>query len=208
MSILTATAPSSTFTPPPVRAVSLPPRKKSKWSVEEFHRVRATGVWDGLRTYLIRGEIWEQGEMNPPHANFLDLANEVLRQIFGAGYRVRVQTPIVLGNSSPFPDIAVVKGTLQDFQVKHPTTAELIVEIADSSLFEDTTTKAEVYATGGILDYWVIDVENRLLIVFRDPAPLPDGGLAYRTRLELGLADTIAPLAAQSSPVRVADLLP
>lgn len=208
MSILTATAPSSTFTPPPVRAVSLPPRKKSKWSVEEFHRIRATGVWDGLRTYLIRGEIWEQGEMNPPHAVIVGLVQDVLRALFGVGFTVRAQVPLLLTDSSPFPDLAVVKGQQRDYLKVHPTTAELIVEIADSSLFEDTTTKAEVYATGGILDYWVIDVENRLLIVFRDPATLPDGGLAYRTRLELGLADAIAPLAAPTSPVRVADLLP
>ena len=208
MSILTATAPSSTFTPPPVRAVSLPPRKKSKWSVEEFHRVRATGVWDGLRTYLIRGEIWEQGEMNPPHAVIVGLVQDVLRALFGVGFTVRAQVPLLLTDSSPFPDLAVVKGQQRDYLKDHPTTAELIVEIADSSLFEDTTTKAEVYATGGILDYWVIDVENRLLIVFRDPAPLPDGGLAYRTRLELGLADTIAPLAAPSGSIRIADLLP
>ena len=208
MSILTATAPTSTFTPPPVRAVSLPPRKKSKWSVEEFHRVRATGVWDGLRTYLIRGEIWEQGEMNPPHAVIVGLVQDVLRALFGVGFTVRAQVPLVLTDSSPFPDLAIVKGQQRDYLKVHPTTAELIVEIADSSLFEDTTTKAEVYATGGILDYWVIDVENRLLIVFRDPAPLPDGGLAYRTRLELGIADAIAPLAAPTSPVRVADLLP
>ena len=208
MSILTATAPNSTFPPPPVRAVVRPPRKKSKWSVEEFHRVRATGVWDGLRTYLIRGEIWEQGEMNPPHAVIVGLVQDVLRALFGVGFTVRAQVPLVLTDSSPFPDLAIVKGQQRDYLKVHPTKAELIVEIADSSLFEDTTTKAEVYATGGILDYWVVDVENRLLIVFRDPAPLPDGGLAYRTRLELGLTDTIAPLAAPTSPVRVSDLLP
>jgi len=52
MSILMAPAPGSTITPP---------RKKPKWSVDEFHRIRATGIWDGLRTHLIRGEIWEQG---------------------------------------------------------------------------------------------------------------------------------------------------
>lgn len=93
MSILTATAPNSTIAPPPMRAVAMPPRKKPKWSVEEFHRIRATGIWDGLRTYLIRGEIWEQGPMTPPHANYVDRINEALRAIFTAGYRVRVQTP-------------------------------------------------------------------------------------------------------------------
>ena len=100
-----------------------------------------------------------------------------------------------------------MKGTLQDFQLKHPTTAELIVEIADSSLFEDTTTKAEVYATGGIPDYWVLDVENRLLLIFRDPAPLPEGGSAYRTCLKLKESDGATPLALPTASIRVGDLL-
>ncbi len=207
MSILTATAPTSAITPPPMRAVSMPPRKKPKWSVEEFHRVRATGVWDGLRTYLIHGEIWEQGAMYPPHAVLVGLAQDALRALFGAGYTVRAQVPLVLGDSSPFPDLAVVKGQQRDYLKIHPTTAKLIVEIADSSLFEDTTTKAEVYATGGILDYWVIDVENRLLLVFRDAAPLPEGGLAYRTCLKLKPEESVSPLALPTATIKVADLL-
>ncbi len=85
-----------------------------------------------------------------------------------------------------------MKGTLQDFQSKHPTTAELIVEIADSSLFEDTTTKAE---------------ENRLLLIFRDPAPLPEGGLAYRTCLKLKETDSASPLALPTAAIRIGDLL-
>ena len=91
-----------------------------------------------------------------------------------------------------YGDIAIVKGTLQDFQSKHPTTAEQIVEIADSSLFEDTTTKAE---------------ENRLLLIFRDPAPLPEGGLAYRTCLKLEETDSASPLALPTAVIRVGDLL-
>ena len=207
MAILTATAPTSTITPPPMRAVSTPPRKKPKWSVEEFHRIRATGIWDGLRTYLIHGEIWEQGPMNPPHAVLVGLVQDAMRALFGAAYTVRAQVPVVLGDSSPFPDLAVVKGQQRDYLKVHPTTAELIVEIADSSLFEDTTTKAEVYATGGILDYWVLDVENRLLLVFRDPAPLPEGGLAYRTCSKLKEDESITPLALASATIRVGDLL-
>jgi Uma2 family endonuclease len=203
----TLTALSSTITPPPMRAVSAPPRKKPKWSVEEFHRVRATGIWEGLRTYLIHGEIWEQGPMNPPHAVLVGLVQDALRALFGAAYTVRAQVPVVLGDSSPFPDLAVVKGQPRDFLKAHPTTAELIVEVADSSLFEDTTTKAEVYATGGILDYWVLDVENRLLLVFRDPAALPKGGMAYRTCLKLKEDESVTPLAQPSAAIRVGDLL-
>jgi len=198
MSILMAPAPGSTITPP---------RKKPKWSVDEFHRIRATGIWDGLRTYLIRGEIWEQGEMNPAHAVLVGLVQDALRALFGGGYTIRAQVPVVLGDSSPFPDLAVVKGQQRDYLKVHPTTAELIVEITDSSLFEDTTTKAEVHATGGILDYWVLDVENRMLLVFRDAAPLPEGGFAYRTCLKLKETDSASPLAVPTATIRVGNLL-
>ena len=90
----------------------------------------------------------------------------------------------------------------------HPTTAALVIEVADTSLNYDITAKAELYATAGIADYCVLDVDGRRLFVFRDPAPVPDGGSAYRTQLALGPADSVAPLAAPASPVRVTDLLP
>jgi Uma2 family endonuclease len=83
-----------------------------------------------------------------------------------------------------------------------------VVEISDTSLTYDLTTKAELYATAGIPDYWVLDVDGRQLIVFRDPQPIPDGGAAYRSRTTHAPADAVAPLAAPSAAVRVADLLP
>ena len=91
-----------------------------------------------------------------------------------------------------------------------PTTALLIVEVARSSLFVDTTTKADLYATAGVADYWVVDVDNRQLLVFRDPAPLPAGlgATAYQTRLTFADTDTVSPLAMPTAAVRVADLLP
>ena len=177
------------------------------WTVEEFHTARESGIWHGRRTYLIRGEIRELGFMQPPHAALLGVVFDVLRTNFDSAYRIRVQSPVVIGDSSPLPDLAVVKGQQRDYLKVHPTTAELIVEIADSSLFEDTTTKAEVYATGGIPDYWVLDIENRLLLVFRDPAPLPEGGMAYRTCLKLKEDEGVCPLAQPAAPIRVGDLL-
>ncbi len=86
----------------------------------------------------------------------------------------------------------------------------LIVEVADSSLFLDTTTKAELYATAGVPDYWVIDLENRRLLVFRDPVPLPAGlgATAYQTHRAHAPHDTVSPLAAPTASVRVGDLLP
>ncbi len=74
----------------------------------------------------------------------------------------------------------------------------------------DTTTKAELYATAGVPDYWVIDLENRQLLIYRDPVALPAGlgATAYRTHLAFGPNDSVSPLAAPTASVKVADLLP
>ena len=81
---------------------------------------------------------------------------------------------------------------------------------SDNTLFFDTTTKAELYATAGVPEYWVIDLQNRRLLVFRDPVPLPAGlgATTYRTHLTFDPADSVCPLAAPAVTVRVADLLP
>ena len=106
--------------------------------------------------------------------------------------------------------MAIVPGSIRDYADKTPTSAVLIVEVAHTSLFTDTTTKAEWYATAGVPEYWVVDVENRRLLVYRDPEPLPTGlgATAYRPHAAYGPDDTAAPLHAPNSPVKVTDLLP
>ncbi len=145
--------------------------------------------------------------MREPHACAIALTADALRDGFGQGFYLRTQVPLNLDPDEPEPDVAVVPGSPRDY-ADTPTHALLVVEIADSSLAYDTTVKAELYATAGIADYWVLDLEGRRLLVFRDPAPLPPGGVAYRMHLVYGPADSVAPLAAANSPVRVGDLLP
>lgn len=197
MSMLTAVPPPSSHPRPTL------------WNVEDFHRVRASGVWDGRRAILLRGVVWELGPMNPPHAVIVSLVEEAVRSAFGPGYSIRTQLPVVLGqDTDPFPDVAVVPGKPRDYLTAHPTSALLIVEVADTTKFLDTTEKAELYAAGGIADYWIVDVNANRLLVFRDPAPIAAGGHSYRTQLSFGPTDSVAPLAAPNTPIRVADLLP
>lgn len=189
------------------RVMPLPPSSPARWTAAEFHRVRATGVWDGRRTYLVRGVIWEQGPMNPPHAALIKIVEKTLARVFTAGYCFRAQVPLLLGlDTDPFPDVAVVSGDDEDYLTAHPTAAHLVVEVADTSLDEDTSTKAELYASGGIADYWVLDVNARRLLVFRDPRPFA-GTTTYRTTITLTTADTISPLALPTASVRVSDLI-
>jgi Uma2 family endonuclease len=180
------------------------------WTVPQFHYLGDLGIFEGRRAWLIDGVIIEEGPMNPPHAIAATKTEDLIRDLFRNGYHVRVAKPLVVGQlTDPEPDVAVVVGKPADYTA-HPTTAVLVIEVSDTSLTTDTTTKAELYATAGIADYWVLDVDGRRLLVFRDPVVLPAGlgATAYRTHLTLGPADSIAPLAAPASTVRVSDLLP
>src|SRR5262249_32064485 len=80
--------------------------------------------------------------------------------------------------------------------------------VSDTTLALDLTEKAELYATAGIPDYWVLDLTGRRLLVFRDPGPVAAGGAAYRTHLTLGPSESVTPLSAPNASVTVADLLP
>jgi Uma2 family endonuclease len=161
------------------------------------------GVFEGRRAMLIDGVILEEGPMNPPHAITLELVEVALRTAFATGWRIRSQSPLVLGQDlDPEPDFAVMAGTPRG-STGHPTTADLVVEVADSSLDFDTNQKRLVYARAGIRDYWVVDVNGGRLLVYRDPQAGD-----YATRQTLGPADGVAPLAAPAAAVRVADLLP
>lgn len=193
---------------PPIPKPNAPGPRTVPWTVPDFHRACEMKFWgDGKRMILIRGEVMELGPMNPLHATGVDLVNEALRVVF-PGWRVRVQTPLVLGQATdPIPDLSIFRGGSRDFLATHPATAALVVEVADSSLYFDMTTKAELYAKAGIPDYWILDLEQRRLLVYRDPAPVPEGA-AYRTQLAFKAGDTIAPLAKPDAVIAVAELLP
>lgn len=194
-------------TPAPAPTDS-PPPKPVLWTVPEFHRINESGVFGNRRPILLDGVILELGPMNPPHAIAVELVDTALRAAFGPGWRLRVQLPLALGtDSDSMPDVAVVAGSPRDV-LAHPTTAALVVEVADTSLAIDITRKAEKYAAANVPDYWVLDLAARRLLVFRDPAPVAAGGAAYRTHLTLGAAESVTPLAAPSGVIPVADLLP
>ena len=186
---------------PSSRAAPAGPRPV-RWTCAEFHRFGDMGVFEGRGAMLIDGVILEQGPMNPPHAITLELVEEAIRTAFGAGWRIRSQSPLVLGQDlDPEPDFAVIAGTARG-NSGHPTTAELVVEVADTSLDFDTNEKRLLYARAGIREYWVVDINGRRLLVYRDPRAGD-----YATQQALGPTDVVTPLAVPTETVRVADLL-
>jgi len=207
MSTLTAPSPiasPTTGTPGAWRNV------RKKWTIDEFHEIYSLPRFESKRLVLLDGEILEMPNPNAPHDSGLGLALAALAAIFGAGFWVRGQMALRLTQiTDPMPDIAVVPGTPRDYP-QQPTTALLVVEVSDSTLAIDTGAKAHLYAKAGIADYWVVDLNNRLLIVHRDPRPEPTApfGAAYATVTPLSPAQLITPLAAPQASLRVNDLLP
>jgi Putative restriction endonuclease len=188
--------------------ISPGPPRNLLWTVDQFHYLGDLGMFEGRRAMLIDGVFVEEGPMNPPYRIALELTTDAVRAVFGSGWRVCVQMPLALGQTTdPSPDIAIIAGSVRGTS-SHPSTAVLVIEVADTSLQYDTTTKAELYATAGIADHWVVDVGGRQLQVFCDPTPIAAGGIAYHMHFTCGIADSISPLAAPASSIRVADMLP
>jgi Uma2 family endonuclease len=142
-----------------------------RWTAEEYHRVAETGVFGpDERLELIEGEIFRMPAMNGPHATASTLTESALREVFAAGYVVRVQKPLAVSDESePEPDVAVVRGSVRDYARLHPSTAVLVAEAANSSLRFDRTRKEPLYARAGIPEYWILNLIERVLEVCHDP---------------------------------------
>ena len=171
-----------------------------RWTRAEYHRLGEEQFLKGKRTELIRGEIIDMSPRNWPHVVACRKVAEILERAFaGIGWVAR-QEPLNLIESEPEPDVAVIEGRFEDY-ADHPTKALLVVEVADSTFKYDTTTKADLYAEKGIPEYWVLDLDGRQLIVFRDPTSNASG-LKYRTRQTLAVGQSITPLNATSAQIR------
>ncbi|MBI3971975.1 MAG: Uma2 family endonuclease [Chloroflexi bacterium] len=183
-----------------------------RWTREEYRRLLNAGILhEDDQVELIEGELLETMPHDTPHAVAVVLAEDTLRETFGAGYHARAQLPLAFGSTSePEPDVAVVRGSPRDYLTEHPTTAVLMLEVSDTTLRSDRTRKGSLYAKAGIQDYWIVNISERQLEVYRDPVPAADApyGFTYREQRRISEDGEIAPLAAPGKPVKVADLLP
>jgi Uma2 family endonuclease len=119
--------------------------------------------------------------------------------------------PVALDEESePEPDIAVVQGSRADLWNAHPARLSLAVEVAESSLDFDRNEKGSLYARAAIADYWIVNLVDRVVEVYRDPAPDAAAlyGWRYRSLEVLRATDSITLRAIPSARVAVRDLLP
>lgn len=197
---------------PPQTSAGFGQPERRGWTREEFECLAEVGLFGPEeRLELVNGEIIRKVTQKEPHVASLRLTDKVLNRVFGDGYDVRSQAPLALGGvDRPEPDLAVVVGGPRDYLASHPTIALLVVEVSDTTLTYDRTTKAAMYARAGIADYWVINLRDRVLEVHRQPAPMAEQPLGHHYRSVTRHTNTegIAPLAAPNTPIAIADLLP
>jgi Uma2 family endonuclease len=193
----------SVYTPP---VPQFPPRKR--WTREECETFEQAGLWAGQHFELIEGELINKTGKHLPHTLALKRVVEILRQVFGWD-AVLQETSIDVARedhstSEPEPDAIVLKRSPAEIRGVEPEASDvaLAVEIADTTLNFDRTTKAALYARAMIAEYWVLDLKGRRLIVHGNPS----GGV-YKSVVAYSEQERFTPLGAPGRELAVADLL-
>jgi len=188
------------------------PVQTRRWTRKEYHRLAELGVLrEDEPIELIGGQLIVAEPKGTPHATMVEVVADVLRGAFGPGWAVRAQNPIALDDDSePEPDVFVVPGRQRDYLADHPSQPVLVVEVADSSLALDRRHKGSAYARAGITDYWIVNLVDRVLEVYRQPVEdaHADFGWSYADVTTIQPGAAIAPLARLEVAVAASDLVP
>jgi Uma2 family endonuclease len=177
------------------------------FTVSEYHRMSEFGILpSGERTELLNGQIITMAAKGTAHSSAVLLTQDFFKERLGRKVFVKSQDPIHLSDDSePEPDVVLAIRDPLAYSTHHPTAMEvlLVIEVADSSLKYDLETKALAYAKAGISEYWVLDVFDRKLHVFRQPSEL-----GYQSQTILAETLDITPLALPDCVVAIRALLP
>lgn len=147
------------------------PFQPVRFSVERYHELTRVGAFsehDGVE--LLDGVVVEKMSKNPAHRLTTRKCDLLLSQLCPTGWHVQNQEPITLQNSEPEPDVAIIRGRLEDYSVRHPLYHEvaLVIEVADTTLVTDRY-KSELYAQGRIPFYWLINLADQQIESYSSP---------------------------------------
>ena len=162
------------------------------------------------RVELLDGLLIAREPQGRRHAAVVVLVRAALEKAFGRAYHVREAKPIALDDrSEPEPDVVVVPGTPRDYLDAHPSRPVLLVEVAETSLAIDRLRKGSLYARAGVADYWMVNLIEEVLEVYREPVRAAGSSdWKYDSVRLLRRNAIITPLAAPRVRIRVAALLP
>ena len=143
------------------------------FTAAEYERLGDGGAFGERKVELLEGIVYELPPKQRPQATFISRANTVLVLALGERYAVRVQCPLWVKehDSIPEPDFAVMTRAAEEAADHKPFTADLIIEVSDSSLQLDRLVRQRIYARARIPEYVIANVKQRQLEVFTVPDP-------------------------------------
>ena len=146
---------------------------KRQFTTQDYHQMVVAGILgEDERVELIQGEILQMSPVGIRHASCVKRLNRLFSQVLGDRVIVAVQDPIELSNlSEPQPDLALLKPRDDFYAAGHPQRQDilLLVEVADTTIESDRAIKIPLYASSGISEVWLVDVNQQVIEVFREP---------------------------------------
>jgi Uma2 family endonuclease len=202
----------TTVPPPSSDRYAVPPEPVLPLTVQQYHEmVRARILVDGDPIELLEGWLVRKMTKDPPHTLAVGCTHDLLGQMVGPNWHVRIEGPITTGDSEPEPDGSIVRGHRRDFADRHPGPSDvgLLVEVASASLDRDRGWKTRIYAAAEVPVYWIVNLIDRQVEVLSEPTgPGDEPGYSVRQVFQAG--DTIPVILEGNQVGRIAvdDLLP
>ncbi|MCW5318804.1 Uma2 family endonuclease [Nostoc sp. KVJ3] len=157
-----------------------------RFTIDEYHRlIELEFLKESDRIELIRGELIQMVAKGTPHTVCGSILCRQLDRLLGDRAVIRGQDPITLpSQSEPEPDVAVARGKDEDYLAHHPYPEDifLVIEISDSTLDYDQTTKLKIYAEAAISDYWIVNLNVRQLERYSQPYQNAQGEFNYLSK--------------------------
>jgi Uma2 family endonuclease len=179
----------------------------AKTTLDEYHRMMAEGAFDGPGTHrveLIRGEIVPVSPISPLHNDVVDRLNEwSICSLPRGAATVRIQGSIGLPalESEPEPDVVWLKRRKYAKRLPVSKDVLLLIEVADTSLVKDRELKGPAYAEAAIAEYWIVNLVDSSIEVYREPK-----ASRYSNQRIYTLRQQVEPLAFPSLSLRIASL--
>ncbi|MCB9289502.1 MAG: Uma2 family endonuclease [Lewinellaceae bacterium] len=155
------------------KAIMAIPTQRKLFTVKEYHKMADVGILEPTdRFELIKGEIIKMTPIKSAHSGIVNFLLEYLIIELHQKNTIIGQNPVLFDQySEPEPDIVVAAYRKDSYRSGHPTPSEvsLIIEVADSSLEYDRSIKKELYAASGIPEYWIINIPDKQLEIYRQP---------------------------------------